>query len=492
MSSRPRATVSGFLTVVLAIGLAPVLAQTPEGVSPGAVDRIDAVESRCPTFIWGGVPESVAYELVVYRLPDEPQASGTAEIDLSASNQVLYSRVPGGATAWQPRLADGLDPGGSYVWFVRAVFREEADEIIEAGDWSAGRFFSIPAMPSAEQVRQALDVLQSWEAANGDGSLPLSSATVTDAAAASVPASAAAANSGSGSGTGSSRPKSVPTATAAIKGSIPDASGEVYGIVGISNSPDGAGVGAANTAGGPDLVLDGSEDFLADAELSQSGIDRAWGTPQTFDIRNSIGAGMTLQVDGVDVTTTEYELDADQLISGTVPDGRLAGTYSQALTLNNPANDFTGNGAGLTGVDADTLDGTDGADFATDAEAAGLVAVHAASADHDGRHYTETELGTSSAGGAVHWDNLTAVPAGFADGVDDNTEYSVGAGLVIDNGEIQIDWGLLQTRASTLDGAGDIGQYTSIAIGADGLGLISYSDLTNYDLKVVHLGIGVP
>ncbi len=39
---------------------------------------------------------------------------------------------------------------------------------------------------------------------------------------------------------------------------------------------------------------------------------------------------------------------------------------------------------------------------------------------------------------------------------------------------------------TTLDSAGNVGQYTSITIGADGLGLISYYDATNGDLKVAH------
>ncbi len=43
--------------------------------------------------------------------------------------------------------------------------------------------------------------------------------------------------------------------------------------------------------------------------------------------------------------------------SGTVPSGALAGTYSSAITLNNAANSFIGNGAGLTGVNALTLGG---------------------------------------------------------------------------------------------------------------------------------------
>jgi hypothetical protein len=39
---------------------------------------------------------------------------------------------------------------------------------------------------------------------------------------------------------------------------------------------------------------------------------------------------------------------------------------------------------------------------------------------------------------------------------------------------------------STLDSAGEIGQFTSVTIGADGLGLISYRDVTNGNLKVAH------
>jgi hypothetical protein len=431
--------VSGLLAVAIAIAAAPAFAQTPEGVSPGAVDRIVEVEGRCPTFIWSGVPGAAAYELVVYRVPTEPQASGAAGIELSASNEVLFARVPGGATAWQPRLADGLDPGGSYVWFVRAVRLEEAGEVVEAGDWSAARFFSVPAAPSGEQVRQALEVLQRWEAANGDGSMTLSSATAAAPAAVADAAAAAVADSGAGAEAGASGPKSVPTATAAIKGTIPDATGETYGVVGISSSPDGAGVAAANTNGGPDLVLDGTEDGETDLAVYQWGIDRASNGIETFALINSIGGAFDLFVQG--------NVDATALI---------------------------GDGAGITNVDADTLDGIDGAEFATDLEAAGLVAIHATSADHDGRYYTETELNAAGTGGAVHWDNLVAVPAGFADGVDNDTQYNPGPGLIFESGQIRIDPSAFSTQLSILDSSDFVGPPTSITIGADGLGLIAY------------------
>ena len=39
---------------------------------------------------------------------------------------------------------------------------------------------------------------------------------------------------------------------------------------------------------------------------------------------------------------------------------------------------------------------------------------------------------------------------------------------------------------TTLDGSGNVGQYTSVTMGADGLGLISYHDVTNGNLQVAH------
>jgi hypothetical protein len=41
---------------------------------------------------------------------------------------------------------------------------------------------------------------------------------------------------------------------------------------------------------------------------------------------------------------------------------------------------------------------------------------------------------------------------------------------------------------TTLDSTGNVGMYTSIAIGTDGFGLISYYDAINQDLKVAHCG----
>ena len=110
-----------------------------------------------------------AVRRLVDRLRPDLLASATAELELSPSDEVLYARVPAGATAWQPELADGLSPGGSYLWFVRAVLREENGEVVEAGDWSSPRFFEVAAAPSAGELELAIEVIRRWEAANGDG-----------------------------------------------------------------------------------------------------------------------------------------------------------------------------------------------------------------------------------------------------------------------------------------------------------------------------------
>jgi hypothetical protein len=160
--------------------------------------------------------------------------------------------------------------------------------------------------------------------------------------------------------------KEVPTAASAIKGAEGSSSGEAYGVVGTSSSPDGAGIGAANLAGGPDLVLDGNGG--ADALFSQHGIDRPSGTPQTFDFVNSGGGGMTLMVGGVDVVTTTTDSDTlgalscvtDQMplwngSNWTCVNRPTPRDPGQNLVLNGNALDVVG-GAG-SGLDADTVDG---------------------------------------------------------------------------------------------------------------------------------------
>src|SRR5712692_4759084 len=56
------------------------------------------------------------------------------------------------------------------------------------------------------------------------------------------------------------------------------------------------------------------------------------------------------------LTATPYAITAGNL-TGVVPNAGVGGTYSSAVTFNNPANSFTGNGGGLSNVNALTLGG---------------------------------------------------------------------------------------------------------------------------------------
>ncbi|MEJ2190005.1 MAG: hypothetical protein P8Y93_11470 [Acidobacteriota bacterium] len=285
------------IRVLILTGVLPAVVASalgPEGVSPGSGDRVLEIAGRCPTFSWEVAPEAVFIELVAYRLPIEQEFIVPSEVDLALADEVLYARMPGRATTWTPSLEQCLEPGGAYAWFVRAVVAEESEEKAAGSGWSTPRFFAISPRPSAAELDEALNVLRRYRP--GEPPMVESAGVLFNTVSNReyLPASERA------SPASSVRTKSVTGAATAIKGTRDEASGETYGVVGISASVDGAGLGAANVGGGADLVLDGAAEGQADAILTQGGLDRPSAAPQVFNIHNSLGS-MTLQVDGVPV-----------------------------------------------------------------------------------------------------------------------------------------------------------------------------------------------
>jgi hypothetical protein len=82
-------------------------------------------------------------------------------------------------------------------------------------------------------------------------------------------------------------------------------------------------------------------------------------------------------------------------------------------------------------------------------------------------------------GGAAHSANTSG-----ADG------FPFVAVLDTDNGDLRVvhcaDATCSSSVGTTLDSAGDVGRYPSVTIGADGFGLVSYLDAANDNLKVAH------
>jgi len=122
---------------------------------------------------------------------------------------------------------------------------------------------------------------------------------------------------------------------------------------------------------------------------------------------------------------------------------------------------------------------------------------------------------------AAPWSGLSGMPAGFADNIDDNTTYSAGSGLDLISNQFSVQTDAIQARVSgacavgssiravnadgtvvcqtntpayrstfrtftTLDSGGNVGQYPSTTIGADGLGLVVYVEDNLGHLKVAH------
>lgn len=421
-SIKPLTSIGVILTVLIAV---TGVAAEPRGVSPGVVDRFSVVEVTCPTFSWQQVDGAGIYELQVFALPEDFDLASNVGTDLATAVLVLHAWLPGGTSSWTPPMERALLRGGRYAWFVRAGSIGADGEVDEDGEWSEARLFTVSEAPSVQEVESALGVLQRYLAstgAAGEGDAP-------------QPAERRIAVDDNRRGQRGELPggpglaRSVLSGTAAIKGEIPDPAGETYGAVGISSSPDGAGIGAANASGGPDLVLDGSTSGATDAELRESGIDRSAASAQTFDITNSGAGSMTLRVDGVNVVTTATDRDTlGGLVCG---NGQLA---------------LWNGSAWVCSEDADTL------------------AALSCAADE-----------------VAKWNGATWVCAR-----DEDTIFQIGPGLLLNGGQILIDPTMFYTSTAALDGPNMVGRYPSVTLGSDGFGLISYWDETNNDLKVAH------
>lgn len=316
-------------------------------ISPGEIEQESEASGSCPTFSWSPASEASGTEIAVYELREE---GGRAEPLL------LFSRrFPEGASSWSPARAECLQPGGRFAWIVRSASADGA----EAGAWSEARRFTVAGAPGDDEVAAALEVLRRRFEAGG--------ATVQATGGAGGGSSAhhpAAAARRQGS---SARAPEGVAGSAAIRGELAGASGETYGVLGVSNSAAGAGLAATNNANGPDLRIDGSAAGATDLALSEAALDRSSLGSETFTIQNSGGGTMTLKVDNADVITTTTLTWA--AIAG-VPAGFADGIDDDTLyAAGNQLDLATGTFGVLegpgSGLDADTLDGLDSADVVT-------------------------------------------------------------------------------------------------------------------------------
>ena len=328
------------------------------GVSPGLPDRFAPIADRCPTFAWTSAGAAKELELLVYRLPATSEQDGPR---LEAP--VIHVRLPGAATAWTPSLEDCLEPGRHYSWLLRHHgARGGAARISEP------RLFTVPANPSAADVRAALRLLSDH----------LAAADLSGPAARLEPGFAAGlAEVDPPSDQGrATTPAALEALSAALTVEQEASSGAAHGIVGITNSGDGAGVAADNSADGTDLLL-GAAVASESAAVTESLFERESADDLAFDFRNSGAGSMTLQVDSTDVLTTATGAAAahthagEDVTSGTVAEPRVHGDLARDAEI--VPTILAGDGPG-SGLDADLLDGNEATAFAPAAGSASYVA----------------------------------------------------------------------------------------------------------------------
>lgn len=133
------------LVLALSVSSAVAVADSPQPVSPGSPVAPVRLADSCPTFSWSGTEEANGHELVVYHVEEDGSLS-----------TALHNKVPGDARGWTPPAADCPVPGSSYAWAVRALTDDGP------GSWSELLLFETAGMPSDDEVRQALEVLQRY------------------------------------------------------------------------------------------------------------------------------------------------------------------------------------------------------------------------------------------------------------------------------------------------------------------------------------------
>jgi hypothetical protein len=228
-------------TVVLAwapaAGAAPAV---PVTACPGSPVEVVSVP-EAPLFSWSLLGGAAAYELVVLPIPRDGE---------EVVEPLIRKRFPGTVTSWAAPAQGVLLPGDAYAWYVRGLFAGgDGNEV--AGDWSRGRLFRpspAPLLAVIEPAPRRPAERTIVAATRAPAVASRAAATAADPAAAPTPA---------GPGAGRIASALLATAAAAVGATVSDTSGEASGIVGVTHSPDGAGIVAASLGVGVDLVLSG-------------------------------------------------------------------------------------------------------------------------------------------------------------------------------------------------------------------------------------------
>jgi hypothetical protein len=242
--------------------------QLPVAVSPGGQEG-PSIASPCPTFSWVDEPTTLPLQLAVFDLGKEPRVPNATSAPLAAP-AVIQESLPAGATSWTPPLRLCLKPGNRYAWSVASEVQESQRR------WSEPRFFFVdPAGRRAWHQQSANSQHPPLQPTGSGGLAPNAGANLSSSATSTDPSGLHASASGPAT---------------------------EFGLVGIGNIADGAGLAAENTQGGADLILFGDDWLL---RMTEAGIEVGAPLDVVYAIRNSdVGGTLTLLIDQVPALTT--------------------------------------------------------------------------------------------------------------------------------------------------------------------------------------------
>lgn len=300
------------LTVWLSVPLAA--ASAPRPVAPGSSDNWSRVPEGCATFHWVPTAAGQELELAVY-------AAAAYDGSGSKNDLELVARVflPGGAAGWTPPLEECLPRGERYAWSIRERTEEGWNE------WSEALLFEVSPIPSPREARAAALLLTESEVEAGSSHRPTIEESPLTALDSCGPPPHTMATSQERSISWRRGPRAS-SGIAALRGVQTDASGETYGVHGVSDSGgDGSAglIGESTAATGPVAGVVGR-------------VSSPEGTAGVFE--NTTG-GPILQVYGPDWSFA-VDGDGDVLAAGTIT-----------------AQSFVGDGSALSGIDARLVDG---------------------------------------------------------------------------------------------------------------------------------------
>lgn len=479
---------------------APSLGQTrsPQAVSPGHLERVSLVESRCPTFSWSAPIATTGYELMVYRLSDlldsrepalepeaESQSLGADETAINAT-PLLQERLPAGVSTFTPDLSDCFVRGEQLVWFVRSV---DEDGERPTPTWSEPRAFEIAERPAID-LQDALDVVRDYLASTDGSADATASYTGTQ-------------RTGPGNQPRIQRIQylhpvqstvDVSTAVASIKTTAANAL--EHGVIASTSAVGAAGLVAANTnaGGGADLILSGFDHGNTSALFTEASLQRNSAAAEVFDFDNTGAGSMTLTISGEPVVATETacangEFPRSDGVGGydcattglSLPFSDAIADPLPALDIDNSGGDVfhVGNaGTPTTTINSPSADGLEVEGAAGDGVFVGRADVH-------GVHVTEAgsegvrigKAGAPPKVGAV--DAKSGVAVDGAEGSGVSIGYADMHGVHVTEAK---DYGLLIDKAGVpsatppIAGVGGVGIIGSagegVAIGrADGIGV---------------------